>query len=230
MIKREFNRNRGLASAALLVFTFGCTEETKRVSPEEMSTFQADFEAFKGALNTDEQAWRAEVQRLATLPLPASEAPCSEAADGILDAITVRLPALSEAMPKHLENRALAVKSIDRIWGSVSAEGKALPTSTHTMLRQKLDADAPTAKSELVLVVESEKMPKMISADTFDPGFIRGRLLVWSGTDGKFTCAGPAVGESDESLKSHGNNADSVQDNLEYRTRKNAIVDLRALP
>jgi hypothetical protein len=91
--------------------------------------------------------------------------------------------------------------------------------------------------TELDVVAKVDKEAQHDASDTFEPGFIAGKALLWSFTEGRVICAAPVVATNQERIKLRVNVKDTstrghqrLHDDLRNEAYRAAIEALRAVP
>jgi len=79
---------------------------------------------------------------------------------------------------------------------------------------------------DATLLVDEREDPRLAPGDTFVPGTIRGRLLVWSYDDAAFVCAADVVATNGDSVLTFESGSTREEDAL-YRVRRD--LELQAL-
>ena len=111
---------------------------------------------------------------------------------------------------------AYTLKNIDRVIRR-SGAGKKVPARHLFYYRRDINTP-PKHKTHATLVVLNERRPIMQTAKVFTPGFIHGRIFLWSVPEARFICATELTVNTSEFMKirKQGTRQQSLERSLEW--------------
>jgi len=221
----------GVVAVLLGVWLAGCSKEVPRASKDEMAKLEQLIQKSEAQVAADLALWRKGIRSLAAGALPLTTKTCPLPPGGTsLPNTTVRMPNLDKLVPKDLRHHRDELRRARKMLKDMRDRvRKRLPKSTYRHTWKRLTRKRKR-EWHLVLVVESEVRPKMVSARKYSPGYLKGRLLLWSYEERKYTCAAQVVAHSSKKIRVYdGRKGRTLQWGLESNARRDGFKKLRVL-
>lgn len=222
-----------LALLAMLPL-LGCSKPTETISDAEMGVLKQALSALEAEVEGYKQGWKDGLSVTASLTLPLSTGPCPLPTEDLSAKVTqiVRQGEIDSADPAGLEFVELAVKHIAEDLDRAEVENRNVYRSNFEGHQTRM-ATVNLVESKVgpyVLLIEDERTPKAGPDNTFDPGYVKGRLLFWDIPAKRFSCAAPAASESSDEVKVFGDAAKGLMRDLEVAARTSATPELQTIP